>query len=334
VGAIETVRPFVWFIDADVAVDNPIDVLVRLYSLASDPTIAAVAPRIRGGAGTSLRDSYERRFSPLDMGATGGVVHPGSATPYVPSACLLVRRAAFGRGFDESFRFGEDVDLIWRLVDDQWLVRYDAAVIVTHRARGTWREWFAQRVNYGVSASALARRHGERLAPVRSDAWTLVTWISILARRPLVAASIVLLARRAMRTRVSSTAENPGKVANQLVVSGTLRSGAAMARALVRTFGVVIIIVTVPKVWRRRAITLFVVGTAYRWRATRVHLADVPLAVADDVAYGVGVWRGAISARSTAALRPRFTRSSLGLRDMLGRAPTRASSRATVTTTP
>ena len=319
VGASATRRPFLWFIDADIDVDNPIDVLVRLISHMGDPSVAVVAPRIRGGSGSSIRDHYERRFSPLDMGGLGGLVRPGAATPYVPSACLLVRRTALANGFDTSLRFGEDVDLIWRLVDEEWLVRYDASVVVTHRARDSWGPWFRQRVRYGESASALARRHGERLAPVRSDLWTLVTWISVLARRPFVAIGIVALTRRAMRTRVSSIAVNPGGVANELVVSGTLRSGASIARALVRTFGVVVVALAIPKATRRQALTLFVVGTAYRWRDTPVDLRDVPLAVADDAAYGVGVWRGALRARSTRALRPRFTRSTLGLRDVLGR---------------
>jgi len=331
VGALATSRPFVWFIDADVTVDTPIDVLVRLYALMNDPSVAAVAPRIRGGEGASVRDRYERRFSPLDMGAVGGLVRPGAVTPYVPSACLLVRRSAFGGGFDESLRFGEDVDLIWRLGDEGWLVRYDARVVVTHRARESWRRWFSQRVNYGVSSSALARRHGERLAPVRSDLWTLVTWSSLLARRPLVATAFVLMARRAMRTRVARIADDPSGVANRLVAKGTLRSGAAMARALVRTFGVVILALAIPRQFRRRALALFIVGTAYRWRSTRLHLGDVPLAVADDVAYGVGVWRGALRSRSTAALRPRFTRSTIGLRDLLGRPPSDDSSRPPVT---
>ena len=49
---------------------------------------------------------------------------------YVPAACLVVRRAALGEGFDESLRVGEDVDLVWRLDAAGWLVRYDAGVVV------------------------------------------------------------------------------------------------------------------------------------------------------------------------------------------------------------
>ena len=59
---------------------------------------------------------------------------PAVSSPTCPSACLLVRRASFGDGFDETFRHGEDVDFVWRLHDHGWLVRYVADVVVTHRA--------------------------------------------------------------------------------------------------------------------------------------------------------------------------------------------------------
>ena len=49
---------------------------------------------------------------------------------YVPTAALLVRRAALGDGFDESLRNGEDVDLVWRLIEAGWRVRYEPAVQV------------------------------------------------------------------------------------------------------------------------------------------------------------------------------------------------------------
>jgi hypothetical protein len=72
---------------------------------------------------------------------------------------------------------------------------------------------------------------------------------------------------------------------------------------------------------RRRALTLFVVGTAYRWRSTRVRATDIPLGVADDLAYGIGVMSGAMRSRSLAALKPHITKSTLGLRNVLGLKP-------------
>ena len=60
---------------------------------------------------------------------------------------------------------------------------------------------------------------------------------------------------------------------------------------------------------------------AHRWRSTRLHVADVPLGVADDVAYGAGVMSGAIQSRSLGALKPHITKSTLGLRNVLGLKP-------------
>ena len=49
---------------------------------------------------------------------------------------------------------GEDVDFVWRLIDDGWLVRYLSDVAVTHPARPTWAAWWRQRVNYGRSSGS------------------------------------------------------------------------------------------------------------------------------------------------------------------------------------
>ena len=141
----------VWFLDVDVHMDGPLDVLGRLQPQFDDPLVGAVAPRVRGGDGATVRDRFEQRFSPLDMGVRSALVVPGGAVPYVPSACLLVRRDCFGAGFDDALRVGEDVDLVWRLHDRGWLVRYVADAVVTHRARASWRRWWSQRVDYGAS---------------------------------------------------------------------------------------------------------------------------------------------------------------------------------------
>ena len=318
-GARSTSRPLLWFVDADVVIDDPLDVLGRLAAHLDDPLVGAAAPRIRGGAGTSVRDRFERDFSPLDVGPTSGVVRPGAAIPYVASACLVVRRDAFADGFDDTLRFGEDVDLVWRLHDEGWLVRYDAQVTVTHRARGTWRQWFHQRLVYGSSSSALARRHGTRLAPVRVDPWTLVAWSSLLAGRPLVSLRIAAVARRTLRTSLEPVAADPQRCANELLRRGLVGAGGPMARAIVRTFGPVVLASMLAPRLRRRAVLLFVIGTAWRWRSRPVAAIDVPLAIADDLTYAAGVYRGAWRDRTLGALRPQVMPSSLRLRDVLGR---------------
>ena len=62
-----------------------------------------------------------------------GLVRPLSRIPYVPSAALVVRRAALpDELFDPALRGGEDVDLVWRLVQAGWDVRYEPAATVGH----------------------------------------------------------------------------------------------------------------------------------------------------------------------------------------------------------
>ncbi len=307
--------------DVDVTLDNPLDVLARLQVHFDDPLEGAVAPRIRGAHGPSRRDRFEERFSPLDVGDRSALVIPNSMVPFVPSACLLIRRNCFGDGFDETLRYGEDVDLVWRLHDRGWLVRYVADVAVTHRARDSWRGWWGQRIRYGQSSSELAQHHGTRLAPFRADTWTLFTWLSVLVGKPMVGLRIIDAARDQLRERLLPTTDNADKVTTELVGRGMVRAGPLMARAAVRTFGVVIVLCALHPKLRRRALTLFIVGTAYRWRSTRVRVADIPLGVADDVAYGVGVMSGAVRSRSLGALKPHITKSTLGLRNVLGLKP-------------
>jgi len=129
------------FLDADTL--PPADWIERLAGHFDDPRVKAVAPRIR---------AENRRRSPLDMG-------PRRSVPYVPSAALIVRTPVH---FDEQLRYGEDVDLIWRLQDDGHRVVYDPSVVVLHRERRT----LARTFRYGTSAAPLAARHPTRLRHV------------------------------------------------------------------------------------------------------------------------------------------------------------------------
>lgn len=129
------------FLDADTI--PPADWVERLAGHFDDPRVMAVAPRIRAA---------NRRRSPLDLG-------PGRNVPYVPSAALIVRTPV---RFDEALRYGEDVDLVWRLQEAGHRVVYDPSVVVLHHERATLR----RRFRYGTSAAPLAARHPARLRHV------------------------------------------------------------------------------------------------------------------------------------------------------------------------
>jgi len=318
VGASATTRKYLWFVDVDVSIHDADRVARHLQSAFNDPLVAAVAPRVRGVDGHSLREHFEYHFGPLDMGTKSSLVVPGATLAYVPSACLMVRRDAYGDGFDTSLRVGEDVDFVWRLHDRGWLVRYDATVEVAHPTRSSWREWWQQRSAYGASSAELAKRHGKRLAPLRADAWTFVAWTSVLMGRPALGARIVGGARRHAREKFFQSEQNPNEAADQVVVRNMVRAGGPMARATVRTFGVVLLLCALHPRLRTRALTLFLVGSAWRWRHEQFHPTDVPFALADDLAYGTGVLRGAMRTRSWLSLTPDITKSSVALREIMG----------------
>ena len=127
---------FVAFVDSDCEVGDRW--LQSLLGHFRDPAVGMVAPRIVADSrvGNAI-GSYERMRSALDMGTTPELVTPGGRMSYVPSAALVARREALGGGFDETMRVGEDVDLVRRMVDAGWQVRYDPSVIVHHRVRAS-----------------------------------------------------------------------------------------------------------------------------------------------------------------------------------------------------
>jgi hypothetical protein len=131
------------------------------------------------------------------MGARPAKVVPGGRVNHVPSAALVVRREALGGGFDPGLRYGEDVDLVWRLHDRGWTVRYDPRVIVEHAAG----HGISRRFRYGTSAAPLALRHPRRLAPFLLPPVPTAILALALLRRPrlaalLYAAQTARLARR------------------------------------------------------------------------------------------------------------------------------------------
>ncbi|HEX4655097.1 MAG TPA: glycosyltransferase [Mycobacteriales bacterium] len=153
-GLAATRRPHVAFVDSDCVVDAK--ELLGVAGHLADPCLAAVAPRVSEGDDSS----------PLDLGPREALVGPGSRVSYVPTTALVVRRRALDEigAFDESLRYGEDVDLVWRLVAGGWSVRYDPSVVVGHVAPRSQAARLARRYRYGTSAGPLARRHGAAIS--------------------------------------------------------------------------------------------------------------------------------------------------------------------------
>lgn len=302
-----TSRPVVAFLDAEVVPER--GWLEPLLAHLADPAVAAVAPRILPTGGSGAIGRYEADGSPLDMGPAEAVVRPGSPVPYVPTAALVVRRTALEQvgGFDPALRYGEDVDLVWRLAAARLTVRYEPAVTATHPVRATGAGWLRQRFAYGSSAGPLAVRHGAAVAPLRVSGWSGAAWGLAAVGHPVLgvavaAGSTVALARK-LGARTSQGLEHPVEEAAGLAGRGHLLAGRAVARAVRRTWLPVAVAAAVVSRRARPAVAAAVLGPAVVDAVRRgpVHAA---LHLADDAAYCAGVWAGSWRARTLGAVLP------------------------------
>ncbi len=311
-GLAATDGQVVAFLDSD-CVPQP-GWVAALAGHFDDPRVAAVAPRVRpppdATGSRSLLARHEDRRSALDMGDEPQLVRRGAPLGFLPSAALLVRRSAVGDGFDEALRLGEDVDLVWRLADAGWHVRYDPSVTVHHEMRSP-AAWARRRVDYGTSAASLDRRHPGRLAPADVSGWNVAIAAALAARRPGIAAGIVavavgLLARQLGRIGVDQ------RLAGRIVGTGLVADAVAVGHALRREWW--------PLGWAAlaRAHRSPVAAAASATMVAPILLEHVrpgrrmgvvaytALRLAEDALYGSGVLASAGRSRHPRVLRPRI----------------------------
>ena len=106
------------FVDTDVEVDEAD--LLALLAHFDDPQVALVAPRVVGpidGRDRSTRYEAGARHSTAARSRRGSP--PAHAVSFVPAAVIVCRTDGGPRRSAAStttLRYGEDVDLVWRLV--------------------------------------------------------------------------------------------------------------------------------------------------------------------------------------------------------------------------
>ncbi len=296
---------FVVLMDSDVRFDGPWwNTLMAHLSASPDEGVVAVAPRVVGSDRRGWLASYERRHGPLDLGERPARVAPGTRVAYVPSAALLARTDALRSvgGFDEAIRFGEDVDLMWRLVSSGRGVRYEPAREVSHRPRAGLRSWLRQRFDYGTSAARLDLRYPGWTAPVVISPWSAFAWATAAGGAPGVAAGIVIGSSVALAAKLDVV---PAHVGVRLAVEGQLGAGAQLLRAVLRPWWPLALIAAVLS---KRVRVLLGAAIAFRAATTRGPVTDRLLAVLDDLAYSTGVWAGVVRARRFGAVSPRMAR--------------------------
>jgi len=290
------------FLDSDCIA--PRDWLELLLPHFSDPLVAAVAPRVRPlvqGSGAWAR--YARARSPLDLGPRGCEVRPAGLVPYVPTAALAVRRSL--ARFDEELRYGEDVDLVWRLCDAGHRVRYVPEVEVRHEEPNRAGRLLARRYRYGTSAAPLARRHPGRLAStVVAPAPVAALALALAGRR--ASAATVLGASGLLRARRLRRGGVPAGEVPRLVATSVVASGLGLARAAAVHAAPAVVAATPPgRRWRAAAVLAApLVVDWVRRRPPLDPLRWTVLGLVDDAAYGAGVWRGCLTERTAAPLQP------------------------------
>jgi mycofactocin glycosyltransferase len=302
------------FLDSDCVPQG--DWLELLCGALSDPTIGAVAPQLR--AVSSASDGVVARFaiarSPLEFGLHAADVRPGGRISYVPSAALLVRRTAVVGGFDERLRYGEDVDLVWRMHDAGWRIRYEPAAVVHHEEPAGLTNLLKRRFRYGTGAGQLANRHPGRLAPLVIHPRPAVVVAFAIARAPRLA-TLAMAVHVAATSRRLRTLDVPQPVAASLATRGVTDSAVAIGRAATMLVPGLLMLGLARRRTRAGALMLLLAEPLRSWKRSRPRLDPVRwtfLAVADDIAYGAGVWTGAAAARTLRPVRPGLTGLGFG----------------------
>jgi glycosyltransferase involved in cell wall biosynthesis len=258
---------------------------------------------------------------------TAGTVTPGTVAPGTVAPGTVA--PSTGAVFDPALRYGEDVDLVWRLHEAGWRIRYEPSVQVPHAGPETWAGLLARRFRYGTSAAPLARRHPAHLAPLVLQPWPTVAVGAALARRPVAATAataaawldIVSAVRRAgvpadgapaaALTAVRQTWLGIGRYATQFAAPALAVALAAPGRngppriavsrnAAVRTAA-----------GTRAAAASLLLGPALTGYAQQRPALDpvryVLAHIADDVCYGAGVWAGCLRERTLVPVTPRIS---------------------------
>ena len=292
-------------------------------------SVCAVAPRIVAAEpGTRGVRGFETARSALDMGARPARVAPRTSVPYVPSAAMLLHmprlRALIGDGpvFDPDMHIAEDVDLCWRLLGAGGEIRYEPSAHVAHAHRLGLRDMLRRRMFYGEGAARLARDHETEIVPAIFSSRALVAAAGLWWFRPWSLALAAAMTAWSAASVHSSLGSDPRLTAH---VVGKSQAGSVwqLASAALRPYAPATIAVLAAMSWTRTgrrgakvvAVAAVAEGVRHWWRQRPVMkrpvndpLSHLALHRADDLAYGLGVWRSVFAERSLRALIPEIRR--------------------------
>jgi mycofactocin system glycosyltransferase len=322
VGTAAVGSELIAYVDSDTVPGH--EWITELSAHFADPAVAAVAPRIVPQTADTSAGRYTRVRCNLDLGPNPARVIPYGRVSYLPTAALLVRCKALSGvavsdgPFDAAMPIGEDVDLIWRLHEAGWRIRYDPRHQVGHQEPATWRALLHRRRIYGTSTPMLAVRHPEAVSPLLLQPWPTACVAALVARRPAVA--VVALAATATRLHASlrkagvRLGDLPPRTVARGATRSVLRTWEGIGRYLIQFAPALLVAGLLHRRTRLVAAGLALIPPLDEWIDRGRPLDPARFAagyLADEVAYGAGVVSQSLRERTTVPLRPIAVRRSV-----------------------
>jgi mycofactocin system glycosyltransferase len=296
-------------IDADVMVTST--QIATLAAYVVDSRVGAVAPRITCVNDGTFTGEFESHHSPLDLGCISALVRPMSRVSYLPATVLVfnVQSLRAVGGFDDSIRIGEDVDLIWRLIENGIDCRYVPSIECPHRPRSSMRKMLKQRYDYGTSAALLEKRHPRAASPLRAHA-LLLTMATTVLMGYLYSAIILVVPTMAYFVTSLRTTTIPTRTRLQLALKAIFSTTRLLARAIMRAWWPLFFLASFVslRIGAMFTFSAFVPPLVGLMRNKPNHpIRYLVMRILEGLAYGTGVWVGAVRSRSLRCLLPVIT---------------------------
>jgi len=296
-------------VDTDVMVTT--QQIATLAAYVTDSSVGAVAPRITCVNDGTFIGEFESHHSPLDLGSVPALVRPMSRVSYLPATVLVCNMQSLRTvgGFDDSIRMGEDVDLVWRFIENGIDCRYVPSIECPHRTRSSMRKMLKQRYDYGTSAALLDHRHPRAASPLRAHALMLAVATTVLMGYLYFAIILVVPTMAYFVVSLRSTSI-PIRTRTQLAWKALTSTTRLLARAVMRAWWPLFFIASFVSLRLGVMMTFSafvppIVGLARKKPSHPIRY--LVMHILEDVAYGTGVWVGAVGARSLRCLLPVIT---------------------------
>jgi len=156
------------YIDSDARADP--DWLSYLATVFLDSPVGAVG----GPNPVPPEDGWVAQCVYRSPGGPTQVMFDDESAEHVPGCNMAFRRDVLEQigGFDPMFRHaGDDVDVCWRILEQDWRIGFSPSAVVWHHRRPSVRAYWKQQVGYGVAESLLERKH-----PNKFNGWGHTFW--------------------------------------------------------------------------------------------------------------------------------------------------------------